>query len=415
MISSPALPCSFSRHLYLPFLLIIFLGCNNQAPKPPEKAPAAPVTAEKAEEESLTQSTELFGTIQPVVTNVAKITANVSAPVVSILKDAHGRTLVEGQRVQEGDVVVQLYDGFVQEQRKQAETDLNMANRKVLQLEDLKKQKLPGYSDYEMDLAKFAREAADSKLRALDKQLKLHTLRAPITGRLGRILVQQGQAVSPGTVIADVINLEDQIDALCFAPPYLARRLQLHQPAFIGANQNEGPEGEVVFIAQQAEPDTGQFAVKVRFSNRAQFIWQREWRANTVVRVQISTQFRPKTWVIPLTALIEDRDPPTVVIVHDLKTEKNEEGKEEKVGKAQLLSAEVGLRDREHVEILSLRTLEKKEPVAIQEVWFVTKGAQGLHDDDAVKLEEEEEKGKEEKGKEDKEKEGKEKEEKEKH
>jgi hypothetical protein len=227
--------------------------------------------------------------------------------------------------------------------------------------------------------------------------------------------VQQGQAVSPGTVIADVINLEDQIDALCFAPPYLARRLQLHQPAFIGANQNEGPEGEVVFIAQQAEPDTGQFAVKVRFSNRAQFIWQREWRANTVVRVQISTQFRPKTWVIPLTALIEDRDPPTVVIVHDLKTEKNEEGKEEKVGKAQLLSAEVGLRDREHVEILSLRTLEKKEPVAIQEVRFVTKGAQGLHDDDAVKLEEEEEKGKEEKGKEEKEKEGKEKEEKEKH
>ena len=412
---SAALPCSFSRHLYLPFLLIIFLGCNNQAPKPPEKAPAAPVTAEKAEEESLTQTTELFGTIQPVVTNVAKITANVSAPVLSILKGTDGRTLVEGQRVREGDVVVQLDDRILKEQRKQADVAVRTAQRKVEQQQQIKKETPKAFSQFDLDNAVFALEDAEAKLKEKDEQLRLYTLKAPITGRLGRILVQQGQAVSPGTVIADVINLEDEIDALCFAPPYLARRLQLHQPAFIGANQNEGPEGEVVFIAQQAEPDTGQFAVKVRFSNRAQFIWQREWRANTVVRVQISTQFRPKTWVIPLTALIEDRDPPTVVIVHDLKTEKNEEGKEEKVGKAQLLSAEVGLRDREHVEILSLRTLEKKEPVAIQEVWFVTKGAQGLHDDDAVKLEEEEEKGKEEKGKEDKEKEGKEKEEKEKH
>ncbi len=39
----------------------------------------------------------------------------------------------------------------------------------------------------------------------------------------------------------------------------------------------------------------------------------------------------------------------------------------------------------------------------------MTKGAQGLHDDDAVKLEEEEEKGKEEKEKEEKGKEEKEK------
>jgi len=48
---------------------------------------------------------------------------------------------------------------------------------------------------------------------------------------------------------------------------------------------------------------------------------------------------------------------------------------------------------------LSLKTAEKKQPVAIQDVLFITKGGQGLHDDDPVKLEEEEkenEKGKEE-------------------
>jgi multidrug efflux system membrane fusion protein len=374
------------------FLLLVLLGCNNQAAKPPEKSPPAPVTAEKAEEESLTQTTPLFGTIQPVVTNAAKITANVSAPVLSILKGADGRTLVEGQRVKEGDVVVRLDDRILKEQRTQADVAVKTAKRKVEQQERIKKETPKAFSQFDLDNAIFAQEDAVSKLKGIDEQLKLYTLKAPIAGRLGRILVQQGQAVSPGTVIADVINLEDQVDALCFAPPHLARRLQLHQHAFLGTHENEGPEGEVVFIAQQAEADTGQFAVKVRFPNHAQFFWQRESRANTTVHVQVLTQFRLKTWVIPLTALLEDQDPPTVVVVRDLKTEKNEEGKEEKVGKAQLLSAEVGLRDQEHVEILSLKTRgEKKEPVAIQEVWFVTKGAQGLHDDDPVKIEEEEE------------------------
>src|SRR5439155_25407265 len=134
-------------------------------------------------------------------------------------------------------------------------------------------------------------------------------IKVPIAGRLGRIRVQPGQAISPGTVIADVINLEEEIDALCFAPPHQARRLQLHQHALIGTAENEGPVGEVVFIAQQAEADTGQYAVKVRFPNRAVFPWQREWRANAVVRVQVTTQFRPKTWVIPLAALTEDQSP----------------------------------------------------------------------------------------------------------
>ncbi len=83
-----------------------------------------------------------------------------------------------------------------------------------------------------------------------------------------------------------------------------------------------------------------------------------------------------------------------------MKTEKNKEGKEEKIGKAQILSADIGLRDREHVEVLSLKTREKKEPVPIEGTWFIIKGGHGLHDDDPVKLEEEEKESDKEKEKE---------------
>jgi membrane fusion protein (multidrug efflux system) len=379
--------------IFLSFLLLFPLACSS-ATTPPEKASPAPVSAEKAEEEELTETTEIFGMTQPLPNNSASVSANVSAQVRSILVDEKGKPVKEGQLVGKNDVIVQLDDRIIQKQKEGAQVALELAQKEVERLVTLRKdpQTRSSAPQYELDKAELLARKAQADLGSIEDQLKYYTVRSPIEGRLGRIRVQPGQSVSAGTVIADVMNLEKEIDALCFAAPHVARRLQLHQHAYIGTKENEGPEGEVVFIAQQAEPDTGQYAVKVRFPNHALFPWQREWRANAVVHVHVITQFHPKTWVIPLTALMEDQDPPRVVIVHDLKTEKNDEGKEEKVGKAQVLIAETGIRDQEHVEILSLKTAEKKEPVAIADVLFVIKGGQGLHDDDPVKLEEEEEK-----------------------
>ncbi len=86
------------------------------------------------------------------------------------------------------------------------------------------------------------------------------------------------------------------------------------------------------------------------------------------------------------------RPPTSVVVVEDVKTEKNAEGHEEKVGKAKKLRALLGVRDRARhlVEIVRLEDPEKGEPVAAHDLLFVTEGGHGLHDDDEVKVEEEE-------------------------
>jgi RND family efflux transporter MFP subunit len=413
-LSQSLLPSSFR----LPIIWLLFalpLGCNNQEPKPPEESPRAPVTAEQAKEESLTETVELFGSIQPLPNHSARITANVSAQVRTILRDAKGQPIVEGQRVRQDDVIVHLDDKVKVEEKKQAELAVETAESDVTRLKELRASPDPlvrkSAPDYDWNKANRTFKDMQSKLKGIEEQLRYYTLKAPIAGRLGRIQVQPGQSVSPGTVIAEIIDLEDEIDALCFVPPNDLRKLHLGQSAILGTSENEGPEGKVVYIAPQAEADTSMFAVKVRFPNHAQFFWQREWRANLAVHVQVSTRFRPKTWVIPAEALMEDQDPPAVIVVKDLKTEKNKEGKEEKTGKAQILTAEIGLRDHEHVELLSLKTLDKKEPVAIDGAWLIVKGGHGLHDDDPVKLEEEEKEGdkEKEKGKEDDQKKDKEK------
>jgi multidrug efflux pump subunit AcrA (membrane-fusion protein) len=258
-------------------------------------------------------------------------------------------------------------------------------------------------------------------LRAVDAQLELYTLRAPISGRLGAIQVQRGQTLAPGTLVTEVIDL-DEIDALCFVTPETASHLHLEQTALIlpESSHGDGPIlfGEVVYIAVQAHPDTGNLAVKVRFSNkdaRDRLLQQaftflpgipfplpnhnHALRSNSVVTVYVLTEPVDERLSIPDEALLEDHDPPNVIVVQDIKTKEKDKEKEQ-TGKAKILQARLGVRDRHQhrVEILGLVDPESKKPVALYEdaekkkpLFFVTEGGHGLKDGDSVKIEEEKE------------------------
>src|SRR5262249_24438720 len=162
--------------------------------------------------------------------------------------------------------------------------------------------------------------------KAIDEQLDLYTLRVPIAGRLGIVQVVPGQTLAIGTVVAEVVDLAE-IDVLAYVPPATAARLATDQSARL-ASARDAPAplaGKVVFIAVQAQPETGNFAVKVRFPNK-----DLKMRANSVARVQVQTRPEEQRWMVPESALQEDQDPPAIVVVQDVKTEKHE-GKEEKV------------------------------------------------------------------------------------
>src|SRR5262249_45742554 len=140
--------------------------------------------------------------------------------------------------------------------------------------------KMPLVSAIELQKARIALEDAQSRLKALDEQMKLYTLTSPLAGRLGLVQVVPGQTLAIGTPVVDVVDLS-AIDALCYVPPHLASRLALEQAAKVVSSQ---AAGQVVFIAVQAQPDTGNFAVKVRFPNA-----DLKLRANGVVRVRVLT------------------------------------------------------------------------------------------------------------------------------
>jgi RND family efflux transporter MFP subunit len=335
-----------------------------------------------------------------------------------------GKAITEGQLVEEGDVLVQLdataihanlvkaeaAKKVLMAEREVAALAVKQASLDVKSLEELKLNKNTQnlVSPIALDKAKLALESAqasvratDSKLEAADKEeealkleLQLYTLTAPRKGRLGRFQVVTGQTLSAGAVVAEIVSIEEEIDVLCFVSPLDVRKLQLGQQARIGGYVKDAsteaqadPEGKVVYIADQAEPETGSFAVKVRFPNR-----EMKLRANSVVRVRILTKPGQSCWAVPEAALLEDQDPPGIIVVEDIALAKNADGKDEQTGKARRLQATIGIRDRvlKQVEIVSLVDPEKKWHGDIEHAQIVVEKGQGLQTGDAVKLEEEE-------------------------
>ncbi len=246
-----------------------------------------------------------------------------------------------------------------------------------------------------LNAAEQRQEQAAKDLDVLDQQLKLYTLTAPHKGKLGRILVGLGQTLALGAEVAQVVDIEDTIDVLCFVSQHDAALLDRDQPAGLGGLDDAPGEmhtsdapGRVVYIAEQAEPETGCFAVKVRFPNK-----ELKLRGNVVRRLRVLTRPGMKYLAIPESALLEDQEPPSVIIVEDIKTEKNADGQEEQTGVVRRMRAKIGVRDRvkKLVAILGLEDPEGKWQGDLEKVRFVTKNGKGLETGDVVRLEEDKE------------------------
>jgi RND family efflux transporter MFP subunit len=408
-------------------LLVFTLPWGGGSPAGGETPPQAPVKWMEARQFFVEEWTEMFGTTQPLADRAARVTAPIEGRVASVLLGAKGQLMVEGQPVKKGDIIVQLdanlakanrdkveaSHGELKQLTKQAELAVKLARVDVTRLAELSRttgsdNKSPLVSPVDIEKAGLALDDAQAKLQAailrqtaatkellaLDEQLLLYTLTAPIDGRLGRLLVVPGQTLPSGTLVADVVNIDEQIDVLCFVPPRVAKRLELGQPARIGGVDDPqqadtaNAEGKVAFIAEQAEADTGNFAVKIRFPNN-----EMKLRASIALRIRVKTNDGKACLTLPESALFEDEDPPTVIVVEDYKVVKTPEGKEIETGKTRKLQVKLGIRDRvlHLVEVISLSDKENQWKGTLEDAKFVIERGQGLRNGDLIRLQVEEE------------------------
>jgi RND family efflux transporter MFP subunit len=383
---------SLRRLLFLPFaflLLALPLGCKQAELPPGEPIPRAPVKWESARKVTLSEWTELVGTAIPLPDRAARITAPVEGRVLTVLKGADGNPVIEGKTVGKGDVIAQLDATVISANRDQAEAQLKVLQEDVVQaglavqtakvdverlkeLKDLAKKVEITKANLALQTAESQERSAKGKLEAgqktldaLNVQLRLYTLTAPLNGRLGRIQVVPGQTLSVGTFVTDVVDVSEQIDVICFVSAQVVRQLQLDQNAEIGglggdAASPGGPRGKIVFIAEQAEPDTGNYAVKVRFPNK-----EAKLSVNAVVQIRVEIKPDAGTLGIPEAAVMEDQDPPIVVIVEPmLVTQKEIAAKDLPAPVSKALK-----KDNPNADVKKIEEITKKTPEDVATKW----------------------------------------------
>lgn len=304
---------------------LICLGCGRgDSPNPAAFAQLGPVPVLVATviQKTVTNQLGAIGTVQ------AYSTVSVKAQVDGKLADVHFR---EGEDVKKGQLLFTIDPAPLQAVLEQ--TQANLA-RDQAQLEQATADERRYTIMLKRDVASRQQydqaHAAAAALRATalaDKaavetariNLAYTTIRSPIDGRTGSLLIHPGNLVkaNDASSVLVVINQVRPVYVNFYLPEkYLddirdrmaARELDVEALP----NRQQGPpeRGVLSFIDNAVDPTTGTFALKGLFTNAEQRLWPGEF-----VNVELTLSRRPDALLVPSQAVQTGQDGSYVYVV----------------------------------------------------------------------------------------------------
>lgn len=296
----------------------IVAACHNAPAK--RGQPATPVRVAPASRIDAPVMISASGVVEPVQT--VAVTAQVSGSLQQVL-------FKEGDFVQKGQVLFHIDPRPLAAALDQATATLRRdeAQADAGRRDDERYKKLAdmGYvsrsqSDqmHATALAQAATVEADrAVLRGAQVNLGYATIRAPISGRTGALLVRQGNNVSPGGGPLVIIN---QISPVLVRFPILEqdfdpmqRALALH-PLTVIASSNDSSEvserGELTFLDNAVDSLTGTVTGKANFANAGRRMWPGE-----LVFLSVQLNVQRGVVAVPNEAVLTGQQGPYVYVV----------------------------------------------------------------------------------------------------
>lgn len=287
-------------------------GCSGgqaETPRPPAATPRVPVTVATVESRSLPLRLHAVGNGE------AYASVAVKARVDGQIDRAF---FTEGQDVKAGDLLFQLDPRPLRAQLAQAEARLaaDQAQLRNAQAKDRRYQDLVGrkfvspefYAQVRTDLdaAQANVAAAQAAVDNARVQLEYTTIRSPVTGRSGKILIQPGNLVKANdTNPLVVINQITPIQVSFTVPEQhlgAIRQGLARGPLAVSARppQGEGQAatGRLAFIDNTVDAGTGTLRLRAVFDNADKGIWPGEF-----LNVSLTLGEQSGALVVPATAV----------------------------------------------------------------------------------------------------------------
>ncbi|GBC59225.1 MexE family multidrug efflux RND transporter per iplasmic adaptor subunit [Desulfonema ishimotonii] len=266
--------------------LLILAGCNPQKntyapPPPPEVTVSTPV------KKAVTRYMEFTGTTEAVES--VEIRARVEGYLESI-------NFTPSTKISKGDLLFVIDPRPYQAKLDQAKADLairhanlKLADATLKRLEQAYKTRAVSQIEVleaqaKRDTAKAGIQAAEAAVESAELDLAYTRIHAPISGRIGRNLVDVGNLVGAAgdkTLLATIVN-DDPVYAYFYVNERLlleaeeAERKQRKDdhkrgkvPAFLGLAHEDGfpHEGQLDYIDNRVDPDTGTVQTRGVFPN----------------------------------------------------------------------------------------------------------------------------------------------------
>ena len=310
------------------WLVVALVSPGNLGAAPPEKADGPPplVTVAAATLEDVNPAAEYVGHVEAIQA------VDVRARVEGFLEQVNFK---EGDFVKAGDVLYLIeqapYQAKVAADKArlaQAEAELDRANRHLMRLRAARPESIRATDMDDAVAAQLRAQAQLAEARATltrsELDLGYTTIKAPISGRLGRTAFTKGNLVNQASgPLARIVQLDpirvvysisqNDLTAIQTAlkdssqnnnDPILIPRIKLPN------EKNYDPPGQVDFVNNQVDSSTGTIAVWAVFDNHDGLLLPGQYV--TVLVRQSKAKMLP---VIPQSAIQEDREGRYVLVV----------------------------------------------------------------------------------------------------
>lgn len=310
-------------------ILIIFslislalFSCSGKKAEPPKKG-SVPVTVGSSVIKSVPIQVKAIGHVEPY--SSVSIKARIGGELLRV-------GFTEGQDVNKGQLLFTIDSRTYKTALESAEANLlrDMALEKKA-LEDLRrytellKDELVSRSQYDLVFAnaEAAKAVVSSDKSAVENArllLGYCSIYAPITGRTGSLLANQGNLIKADDISPMVVIHQIQPIYASFTMPeqnlsqikkYMSGG-KLKVSAFITAEESIPEEGLLTFIDNAVDTATGTIKLKASFANKNKLLWPGQF-----VNVVITLAIQPDAVVVPSQAVQTGQQGQFVFVVKD--------------------------------------------------------------------------------------------------
>jgi multidrug efflux system membrane fusion protein len=301
-------------------LLAVFSsGCSNENSKKSVSA-AIPVIVSTTTQKTVPVQLRAIGNVE------AHSTVMVKSKVGGELVRVH---FTEGQDVKKGDLLFTIdprpYDAALKQAEANLQRDLakaKSASEDARRYESLIQRQVVSPQQYEKVRADAdALEATVVADRAAVENAKIQldycSIRSPIDGRTGSLIVKQGNIIKADDVHLVVINQIVPIDVSFSIPEQFLSEIKkytasgkLQVEALVPMNEEKPEKGVIAFIDNAVDSQTGTIRLKGTFANRERKLWPGQF-----VNVVVTLTTEPNAIVVPSQAIQTGQEGQYVFVV----------------------------------------------------------------------------------------------------